>query len=114
MSFWQLPEFIEILEASGFSALRHKLHFHTLLITPMLLMAMVMIAAVFSLRYSRQGKTGILISAAVFTGFVFFFVTKIAASFGIAGNMPIVLAAWTPAIIFIVVGIWFLLHLEDG
>src|SRR5262249_41288192 len=30
MSFWQLPEFIDVLEKSGFSALRHKLYFHTL------------------------------------------------------------------------------------
>lgn len=114
VSFWELPRFIKILEDSGFSGLRHKLHFHTLLITPILLMAMVIIAAVFSLRYSRQGKTGLLVSAAVFTGFVFYFITKITASFGIAGSMPIILAAWTPAFIFIAAGAWLLLHLEDG
>ncbi|PIR31770.1 MAG: LPS export ABC transporter permease LptG [Alphaproteobacteria bacterium CG11_big_fil_rev_8_21_14_0_20_44_7] len=114
ISFWELPSFIKTLERSGFSALRHKLHFHTILATPILLVAMVMIAAIFSIRYSRKGRTGLLISGAMFTGFLFFFSTRITASFGIAGNMPIILAAWTPAIISILIGLWFLLHLEDG
>ena len=114
LSFWELPEFIEILEESGFSALRHKLHFHTILTTPILLVAMVLIASVFSLRFSRQNNNAILISGAVFTGFVFYFIAKLIASFGIAGNMPVIMAAWAPAVIFILVGIWAQLNLEDS
>lgn len=114
LSFWELPEFIDILEQSGFSALRHKLHFHTILTTPILLIAMVLIASVFSLRFSRQNKNSILISGAVFTGFVFYFIAKLIASFGIAGNMPIIMAAWAPATIFIILGVWAQLNLEDS
>lgn len=114
LSFWQLPKFVKILEESGFSALRHKLHFHTILTTPILLVAMVLIASVFSIRFSRQNRNSILISGAVFTGFVFYFIAKLIASFGLAGNMPIIMAAWTPAIIFILIGIWAQLNLEDS
>jgi lipopolysaccharide export system permease protein len=114
MSFWELPDFISMMEASGFSALKHKLHFHTILTTPIILAAMVIIAAVYSLKYSRKGKTGLLILGAVLSGFVFFFITKLTASYGISGNMPIVLAAWTPAGIFILLGISLLLHQEEG
>jgi lipopolysaccharide export system permease protein len=81
---------------------------------PILLVAMVLIASVFSLRFSRQNKNTILISGAVFTGFVFYFITKLIASFGIAGNMPIIMAAWAPAIMFIIIGIWAQLTLEDS
>ena len=114
ISFWALPEFIKDLEASGFSALRHKLYFHQILTTPIVLATMILIAAVFSLRFSRRNRNGILISGGVFTGFVFFFVTRVTASFGINGSMPIVLAAWTPTFIFVIIGVWILLHLEDG
>ena len=114
LSFWALPEFIKILEASGFSALRHKLQYHTILTTPILLVAMVLIASVFSLRFSRQNKNSILITGAVFTGFVFYFIAKLIASFGLAGNMPIIVAAWAPAVIFILIGIWAQLNLEES
>ena len=114
ISFWQLPSFIKFLEDSGFNALRHKLYFHSILSTPIMLTAMVLIAAVFSLRFSRRGRTGILISSGVFSGFVFYFVSKVTASFSLSGDMPIWLAAWAPAGIFIIIGIWLLLYLEEG
>src|SRR3546814_12939731 len=41
LSFWSLPRFIETLEAAGFSAVRHQLHWHTILATPLLLCSMV-------------------------------------------------------------------------
>ncbi|MDG2286516.1 MAG: LptF/LptG family permease, partial [Alphaproteobacteria bacterium] len=37
MSFWELPSFISILESAGFSAVRHRLHWHALLASPLLL-----------------------------------------------------------------------------
>lgn len=114
ISFWELPGFIEVLETSGFSALRHRLHLHSIMTTPVIFCAMVLIAAVFSLRFARKGKTGLMVAGGVLSGFIFFFATKLAASFGVAGSMPVFVAAWIPAVIFILVGIWLLLHLEDG
>ena len=32
LSVWALPGFIEVLEAAGFSAVRHRLHFQSLLV----------------------------------------------------------------------------------
>ena len=51
MSFWALPAFIEALEGAGFSAIRHRLHWHSLLANPLLMCAMVLVAAVFTLRH---------------------------------------------------------------
>ncbi len=114
ISFWALPEFIEALEDSGFSALRHRLYFHSILATPVMFATMVLLAAVFSLRFSRRSRTGLLITGGVFTGFVFYFITKLTGSFGVAGDMPVILAAWTPTFIFILIAIWLLLHLEES
>ena len=54
IGFWDLPKFITILEDAGFSAVRHRLHLHRLLATPLLLCAMVLMAAALTLRLTRS------------------------------------------------------------
>src|SRR6266550_4729422 len=61
MSFWDLPGFIGLLEQSGFSADRHRLHFNVLLARPFLFCAMVLVAATFSLRMQRRGGATLMI-----------------------------------------------------
>ena len=113
LSFWALPAFIEVLEASGFSAVRHRLYWHSLLSGPLLLCAMVLIAATFSLRFSRGG-TWIMIAAGVLAGFVLYFVSDLVLALGLSGKIPPVLAAWTPAGVFTLIGGASLFHMEDG
>lgn len=113
-SFWQLPEFINVLEKAGFSAMRHKLYFHTMMALPFLLAGMVLVAAVFSLRQARRGKTGILIVLGVVTGFVFYFSANLVYALGASGALPLVMAAWAPSLVVLMLGGSLLLHLEDG
>lgn len=114
LSFWYLPSFIGMLEDAGFSALRHKLHFNSLLASPFLLAGMVLIAAIFSLRLPRRGKIGLLAAAGVTTGFILHFFTDIIHALGSAGSMPVAMAAWAPAAVVMMAGAATLLHLEDG
>lgn len=114
MSFWYLPSFISMLENAGFSALKHKLYWHSLLASPFLLAGSVLVAAVFSLRLPRRGKVGILIVAGVITGFLLHFFTDIIFALGSAGTLPSMLAAWTPSVVMLMIGAVLLLHLEDG
>lgn len=46
ISFWDLPGTIKFYEMSGFSALRHHMRYLTLLASPFMLCAMVLVAAV--------------------------------------------------------------------
>ncbi len=114
LSFWQLPRFIDTLEKAGFSALRHRLHFNTLLATPFMLCAMVFIAAIFSLRHHRRSGAGMLIAAGILSGFVVYFVSNIVYALGFSGGIPVGLAAWTPPLVASMIGTAFLLHYEDG
>ena len=114
MSFWHLPSFISMLEEAGFSALKHRIYWHSLLANPFLMTGMVLIAAVFSLRLPRRGKIGVLVVAGIITGFLMHFFTDIIFAFGAAGTLPILLAAWTPAMVVSMIGAALLLHLEDG
>lgn len=114
MSFWELPGFITLLETAGFSAHRHRLYWHTLLAQPVLLGALVLIAATFALRHTRRGGTTWLIMGGVLTGFLLHFLSDVVFALGLAANIPIALAAWTPAGVCLLIGASILLHAEDG
>lgn len=114
MSFWQLPSFIDVLTAAGFSATRHRLHWQTLLALPALLSALVLIGASFSLRPSRQGGVAMLVVAGISFGFLLFFLSDVVQALGMSTTIPVMLAAWTPAMFAGMVGGAVLLHLEDG
>jgi len=114
MSFWALPAFVRTLEEAGFSATRHRLHWHSVLATPLLLCAMVLLAATFTLRLTRHGHTGLLIAVGVSVAFLLYFISDLVLALGIAGSLPAALAAWTPAGVTALLGAALLLHLEDG
>lgn len=114
LSFWSLPGFIEVLEEAGFSAVRHRLHWHSLLATPLLLCAMLLIAANFALRASTRSGVAMVVLGALGGGFILFFITDLSVALGRAGNLPVMLAAWAPAAISTLLGIALLLNLEDA
>lgn len=114
MSFWELPGFIATLENAGFSGHRHKLHWHSLLASPLLLAAMILIAAIFSLRTSRRGSVALSICGAVLSGFCLYFVSDLVYALGLSASIPTVLAAWTPAGVSMLLGLAALFHIEDG
>lgn len=114
ISFWDLPGFIETLESSGFSAVGHRLHFNALLATPLLMCAMVFIAATFGLRHVRRGGMILVVAGGLVTGFVLHIFSDIVFALGLADRVPPVLAGWTPAIVAALFGVTMLLYLEDG
>jgi lipopolysaccharide export system permease protein len=114
LSFWALPDFIQVLEQAGFSAVRHRLHFQSLLALPLLAAAMALLAAGFSMRSSRRGGVAQMIGGGVAAGFALFVIDKITGEFGEAGTLPVVFAAWAPAGAGFLLATALLLHLEDG
>ncbi len=115
ISFWQLPGFIHFFESAGFSANRQKLYFQSLLSSPVLLVAMVLLAAVFSLKPNlRSGGLMTRLVGGVVAGFVFYFFSKVVYALGLSATLPVALAAWTPALVAGLFGLAALFHLEDG
>jgi lipopolysaccharide export system permease protein len=114
VSFWELPQFIDLLQHAGFPALRHRLYWNSLLSDPLLLCAMVLIAATFSLRHQRRGGTVLIIAMGVFTGFLVYFISDVVFALGLTESIPIFLAAWSPAGASLLFGLAMLFHLEDG
>jgi lipopolysaccharide export system permease protein len=114
LSFWNLPGFISNLERAGFSAIRHRLYWHTLLAAPLLLCAMILIAATFTLRHSRVVNVTYVVAGGILTGFLLFFFSDIVFALGIRESIPVVLAAWTPSGVSTLLGLAMMFHLEDG
>jgi lipopolysaccharide export system permease protein len=114
LSLWALPGFIALLERSGFSSLRHRLHFHSLLALPLLASTMVLVSAGFSMRPARRGGVAQMIASGVAAGFVLFVISKVAEEFGQSGALPVALAAWAPAVAGMLLAVALLLHTEDG
>jgi lipopolysaccharide export system permease protein len=48
------------------------------------------------------------------SGFLLYFLSSLAAALGLNSSIPLVLAAWGPAVITAILGITLLLYVEDG
>jgi lipopolysaccharide export system permease protein len=114
ISFWELPRYIAALESTGFSASGHVLQLHRLYSQPLQLLGMVLLAGAFSLRHQRNNDTLLLIGAGGVSGFLLYFLSYFVFKLGLGASVPLVLAAWTPAVIGALLGGALLLHLEDG
>ena len=114
LSFWALPGFIEVLEGAGFSGLRHRLYWYAQLAEPVLLSAMVLFAAAFTLRPVRRGGALGVLGLGVGTGFLVYFASDVVYALGLSARLPLLLSAWSPAMIGCLIGSALLFHLEDG
>jgi lipopolysaccharide export system permease protein len=114
LSFWRIPEYLKIMEDSGIPTARLHVYFHSLLAKPLMLVAMILLAATFSLRPTRFGGAAMLMALGIAAGFSIFFFESILQAFGFSQKIPALLAAWTPAFVGVLIGATALLYLEDG
>ena len=98
ISIWDMNSYINELE----------------LARPLFLMAMVLVGAGFTMRHTRFGKTGVAVLAAVMLGFGLYYVRNFAQILGENGQLPTMIAAWTPPVASILLALGLLLHMEDG
>ena len=114
MSFWRLPGHIQTLEETGFDASRLRVHYQGLLAQPLMFAAMVLLAACVSMRPPRFRGTASLFGIGIFIGFVVFFMSSFLQALGASHQLPVILAAWSPACICMLLGLAVMMNLEDG
>jgi lipopolysaccharide export system permease protein len=112
--FWSLPRLVDSARNAGIPAFRYQLQYHVLLARPLLLCAMVVVAALVSLRVFRFGNIGALILSGVLAGFVLYVVNEISRDVGGAGLVAPPVAAWIPGVVASLMGLTVLLYQEDG
>jgi len=114
LSIFQLPFRIQEADSLGLRASSFATQFHSLVALPALLVAMTLIAATVSMRFTRLGQSGTMILGGILAGFLLYVVSVLMKAFGGSGVVPPLIAAWTPVIIATFFGITFLLFKEDG
>jgi lipopolysaccharide export system permease protein len=114
IAFWDLPGYVAALERAGFSARAYRLWFQMELAQPLLMAAMVLVAAGFTMRHVRAGGTGRMVLYAMLSGFSIYFLRNFAQALGDTGQIPILVAAWSPPLAATLMALGLLLHLEDG
>ena len=114
VSFWELPALVDRLELAGLDATRYRLRYQSLIARPMLLVAMVLLAASVSLRFFRFGGVARMVLGGVLAGFMLYVATEVAEDLGSAGILSAFSASWTPAIVGGLLGALALLNQEDG
>lgn len=115
MSFWTLPGYIRTLENTGFDAGSLKMHLHALFAQPVFYMAMILLAACVTLRPHRlQQSVFRAILSGVIAGMAVFFFSSFLQALGASHQIPILLAAWAPSLIVLMLSAGLLLTQEDG
>ncbi len=114
LSFWKLPAYIALLDTSGLKSLKYRMHWHSLFAGAFWLGAMVLLAAAFSCRPLRQGKTIVMILIGLGVGFLLYFFRDVTFALGASGRLPPLIAAWLPLLLTLMVGAAVVFNQEDG
>lgn len=114
VAFWRLPGLIEIARQTALPATDLRMQLSTLVSLPILLVAMVLIAAVVSLRFSRTLHVGRLVVAGAASGFMLYLLLVVSGDLGRSGIVAPGIAAWAPVVLAMLVSVSLLLRTEDG
>ena len=114
IGFFDLSSRIDAARSFGIPTKALETQFHSLLSQPLLLVAMTLIAATVSLKFSRFNQSRSVILGGILSGFVLYVVTVLVKAFGSSGVVPPFVATWIPVIVALALGATILLHQEDG
>jgi LPS export ABC transporter permease LptF/LPS export ABC transporter permease LptG len=108
MNYEELRRYIRDLQQSGFDVVRLKVQLQKKLAFPIITLVMAVLAIPFSLSAGRRGSvTGIAVAVGI--AGVYWFVAGLFEKMGNISQLPPVLAAWSPDLIFALVGSYLVL-----
>jgi lipopolysaccharide export system permease protein len=114
VGFWDLPAVGGQADAAGLDATGYRLQYQALLARPLMFVAMVLLAAAFSLRFFRFGGILRMIGGGVAAGFMLNVATTLIGDLGATGVLSPLVAAWTPPVVAAALATVALLFGEDG
>lgn len=102
ISFWQLPSFIEKMQAIGIPMRGHLVQLWTLLFLPLTMIAMATLGVAFSqTRQRRNYSFGVKFSMGILTCFGLYFLVNMFNAMGATGALPPILSIVAPPLIII-------------
>ena len=114
LSFWELPRQINLLEKAGLSSHRYRMQRASLISRIFWLGAMILLAAAFSLRPLRRGKSFLLLFGGIGACFLLYVIRDFTYAFGMTETLPVLLAATAPPLLTFLMAVLLLMHFEEG
>ncbi len=111
MSAWELRRYINELAQSGFDVVRLSVQFYRKFSFPLIAFVVTLIAIPFSLTVGRKGAiSGIALSIAI--AIVYWSVSSLFEAMGNLNELPPLVAAWSPDLLFGLGGVYLLLRVR--
>jgi LPS export ABC transporter permease LptF/LPS export ABC transporter permease LptG len=111
MSAWELQRYIRELAQSGFDVVRLSVQFYRKFSFPLIAFVVTLIAIPFSLTMGRKGAiSGIALSIAI--AIVYWSVSSLFEAMGNLNELPAIVAAWSPDLLFGLGGVYLLLRVR--
>ncbi len=112
MSYWQLKRFAKKVRYEGYDANRYLVDMNIKLAFPMINLIMVIIGLPLAVGL-KKGGTPLAVSLGIGLCFLYLLSLGIFRSLGLSGILPPILAAWLANLIFLLIGIYLIIYLED-
>jgi len=108
LNFWDLDSYIRDLQQSGFDVVRLRVQLHKKFSYPLITLVMAVLAVPFAL---STGKKGAVAGVAVAVSIAVFYtvVSRLFEAMGDLSQLPPALAAWSPDLIFCLLGGYLIL-----
>lgn len=113
LSFWELTPFIKVIENAGLSSVKYKVYWNNTLSRPLLLFAMVILAAICVYRVMQRRQNFTFVLWGIGIAFVLYVFYNVMTALGNSVTIPVVLATWSAPIISLLLMLAFLMHLEE-
>jgi lipopolysaccharide export LptBFGC system permease protein LptF len=111
MNWWELKQYINDLRHAGFDVARLSVQLQTKIAFPLMAPVIILLAIPFSILAGARGALGGL-ALGVGLGFMYWAMSALLEAMGAAGQLPPMLAAWSPDVVFFFVGSYFFLKMR--
>lgn len=113
MTIVELKRYCEKLRSGGYDPTRYLAQMHGRIALPFGAAVMAFLGIPFALRGGRSSGIALGIGMSLGIGFLYVIVNNVILSFGQVGLLPPVVAAWATNFVFLLVGIWLAMTLEN-
>jgi len=108
MNYAELQTYIQDLQQSGFDVVRLRVQLHKKFAFPLITLVMAILAVPFSLSAGRRGAVA-GVAVAIGIAVVYWTTSSLFDAMGNLGQLPPALAAWSPDLVFALIGGYFIL-----
>ncbi len=113
LNFRQLSAMAEKLEREGYDATRQRVDMHSRLAAPFTCLIMGFLGIPFALQRGRNSNIALGVGLSLGIGVIYFIIQSLVMAFGYSNAIPPLFAAWSANFIFLLLGIWLLLNVQE-